>query len=171
MAKDQHDDRDEGGESGEDEKQRVDRELIELLNELRVALPGVQVLFAFLLIVPFSQGWQRLSGQQRGVYFASFIATALSTALLIAPSSYHRIRFRKHDKKRMLFSSNRMAIAGMAFLALAISLVVFFVTDVLYRSTWASLATAAVGAWFAWFWYGLPLSRRAGDGDNGRGDR
>ena len=79
------------GESGAD---RVDRELIELLNELRVALPGVQVLFAFLLTVPFSNGFQRLTGIQRNAYFVAFVLAALSAALLIAPSSYHRLRFR-----------------------------------------------------------------------------
>src|SRR5438445_13719808 len=95
----------------EGEKQRVDRELIELLNELRVALPGVQVLFAFLLIVPFSQGFAKVSSAQRAVFFAAFLCTAIATALLIAPSSYHRIHFRRHDKERMLITSNRLALA------------------------------------------------------------
>ena len=148
------------GSNGEDEQSRINRELIELLNELRVALPGVQVLFAFLLILPFNPGFDRITSIERYVYFGSFIAAAVATALLIAPSSYHRIRFRAHDKKRMLFTSNRLAIAGMAFLALAISGVVFLITDFLFGEPAAGLTTAAIGGWFGWLWYGLPLSRK-----------
>jgi hypothetical protein len=144
----------------EDRKERVDRELIELLNELRVALPGVQVLFAFLLIVPFSQGFSKLTTPQRIVYFLAFACTSAATALLIAPSSYHRIRFRQRDKEGMLFTANKLTIAGTAFLLLAITGVVYLVTDVLFHTAWASIVAAANAAWFAWFWYGLPLSRR-----------
>jgi hypothetical protein len=153
----------------EDPKQRVDRELIELLNELRVAIPGVQVLFAFLLIVPFSQGFDKMSTAQRGVYFGAFVTTALATALFIAPSAYHRIRFRQRDKERMLWSANRMAIAGMAFLAMAMMAVVYLVTDVLYHAAYASLATGLIAGWFVWFWYGLPLSRRGNGGSGPQG--
>jgi hypothetical protein len=146
----------------ESKKERVDRELLELLNELRVALPGVQVLFAFLLIVPFSQTFAKLTSLQRGVYFASFALTSAATALLIAPSTYHRIRFRQEDKEQMLFTANRMTVAGSVLVALAISGVVFLVTDVLFQATWASVATALNAGWFGWFWYGLPLTRRDG---------
>ena len=154
------------GSNGEDKRERINRELIELLNELRVALPGVQVLFAFLLILPFNPGFQKITSTERYVYFGSFIAAAVATALLIAPSSYHRIRFRAHDKERMLFTSNRLAIAGMAFLAMAISGVVFLITDFLFSELTAALVTAAVAAWFAWLWYGLPLSRKLKDQGN-----
>ena len=109
----------------EDERERVNRELIELLNELRVALPGVQVLFAFLLTVPFSQGFHQVTRAQRGVYYGAFVSAALATALLIAPSSYHRIHFRRRDKERMLLTSNKLAISGMAFLALSVAGVVY----------------------------------------------
>jgi len=143
----------------EDPKERVDRELIELLNELRVALPGVQVLFAFLLIVPFNQGFQRVTDAQRDVYFGSFLCTALATALLIAPSTYHRIHFRARNKEQLLFASNRMSIAGSVFLALSIAGVVYFVTDVLFDVATASAITAFIAGWFGWFWYGLPLLR------------
>jgi hypothetical protein len=152
-------DRLQGPESGEDRKKRVDRELIELLNELRVALPGVQVLFAFLLTVPFSQRFGQLTALQKDVYFGTFLSAALGVALLIAPSSYHRLRFRHGDKERMLFTSNRLAVAGMAFVALAMTGVVFTITDVLFGVVPASLVTAGVAGWFTWFWYGLPLSR------------
>jgi glucose-6-phosphate-specific signal transduction histidine kinase len=141
----------------ESAQQRQNRELIELLNELRVALPGVQVLFAFLLAVPFANGFPKLSGTQRDVFFAAFIATALSTVLLIAPSSYHRLRWRQHDKERMLVISNALTIAGLFLLAVAITCVVFVITDFLFHRTWASLFTALVGAAFLLLWYGLPL--------------
>lgn len=147
----------------EDEKARVDRELIELLNELRIVLPGVQVLFAFLLVVPFSQGFAKVTQTQRGVYFGSFVCTALATALFIAPSTYHRLRFRQKDKERMLFTANKLAIAGTALLLVATSGVVYLITDVLYHVMIASLVTAAMTAWFGWFWYGLPLFRRGLD--------
>ncbi|CAN5325121.1 hypothetical protein BH18ACT12_BH18ACT12_02890 [soil metagenome] len=105
----------------ESNEERHDRELIELLNELRVALPGVQVLFAFLLTVPFSNGFPKLGGFDRDIYFVAFIATAVSTVLLIAPSSYHRLRWRQRDKERMLVISNYLTIAGLAALAVAIT--------------------------------------------------
>ena len=144
----------------EDEKARVDRELIELLNELRIVLPGVQVLFAFLLILPFSQGFAKVTQAQRAVYFGSFVCTALATALFIAPSTYHRLRFRQKDKERMLFTANKLAIAGTALLLVATTGVVYLITDLLYHLLAASLVTAAISGWFIWFWYGLPLSRR-----------
>jgi hypothetical protein len=157
----------EGSESGqspaggsvEDPRQRVNRELIELLNELRVVLPGVQVLFAFLLILPFSNGFAKTTDVQRGVYLGTFLSTALSTALLIAPSTYHRIHFRRRDKERMLLTSNHLAVVGTLFLALSIGGVTYLVTDVLYRATAAAAVTAVVVAVFGWFWYGLPLTR------------
>jgi Family of unknown function (DUF6328) len=144
----------------EDHKQRVDRELIELLNELRVALPGVQILFGFLLIVPFSQGFAKLSNFERWVYFGAFLTTALGTALLIAPSSYHRLRFRQRDKERMLFTSNKLAIGGMALVALSIACIAGLITDVVFGAPQAIVVAIAIGVWFAWFWYGLPLGRR-----------
>jgi hypothetical protein len=142
----------------ESAEERHNRELIELLNELRVALPGVQVLFAFLLAVPFANGFPRLSSTGRDVYFAAFIATALSTVLLIAPSSYHRLRWRQHDKERMLTISNTLTIAGLLSLAVAVTCVVFVITDFLFHRAWASAFTAIVGATFLLLWYGLPLA-------------
>jgi hypothetical protein len=144
----------------EDEKERRDRELIELLNELRVVLPGVQVLFAFLLTVPFSNGYSKMTDLQRDVYFLAFLATTVATLLLIAPSTYHRIMFRRGDKEQMLFTSNRLAIAGTAFLAVAMAAVVFEISDVLFgvgaASVLAGVATLAIAS----LWYILPLSRR-----------
>lgn len=142
----------------ESEEQRHNRELIELLNELRVALPGVQVLFAFLLAVPFANGFPKLSSTGRDVFFAAFIATALSTVLLIAPSSYHRLRWRQRDKERLLVASNVLTIAGLFCLAVAITCVVFVITDFLFHRPWASVFTAFIAAAFLVFWYGLPLA-------------
>ena len=104
----------------EGDKERIDRELIELLNELRVALPGVQILFAFLLVLPFQQGWSEISDVERHVYFGALVASAVASALLIAPSLYHRLNFRRRNKERMLFDANRMVILGSAFVALGI---------------------------------------------------
>ncbi|HEX3302837.1 MAG TPA: DUF6328 family protein [Thermomicrobiales bacterium] len=149
----------------EDHDDRINRELIELLNELRVALPGVQILFAFMLILPFSQGFAKVTTAERWVYFVAFIAAALGTALLIAPSSYHRLRFRHGDKERLLIASNRMAIGGMALIAIAMACVVGLITDVIFGTIPAAIAAGLVGGWFAWFWYGLPLTRRFGKDD------
>ena len=147
----------------ESQEERHNRELIELLNELRVALPGVQVLFAFLLAVPFANGFPKLSHTGRDVFFAAFVATALSTALLIAPSSYHRLRWRQHDKERMLVISNSLTIAGLAFLAVAITCAVYVITDFLFHQPWAALFTALVAAAFLLLWYGLPLASAIAD--------
>lgn len=139
---------------------KQDRELIELLNELRVALPGVQVLFAFLLVVPFSQGFVDVTSSQKAVYFAAFLCTAAATVLLIAPTTYHRLRWRQHDKEQMLETANKMVIVGMGILALAMSCVVYFITSFLYEGL-APLVTAVAAGAFAYFWFGLPLYRQA----------
>jgi hypothetical protein len=142
---------------------KQDRELIELLNELRVALPGVQVLFAFLLVVPFSQGFVNVTSSQKGVYFAAFLCTTAATLLLIAPTTYHRLRWRQHDKEQMLATANKVVIAGMAFLALAMCCVVYFITSFLYGGP-APWVTGAVAGAFAWLWFGVPLYRQAREG-------
>ena len=139
---------------------KQDRELIELLNELRVALPGVQVLFAFLLVVPFSQGFVDVTSSQKAVYFAAFLCTTVATVLLIAPTTYHRLRWRQHDKEQILETSNKYVIVGMAFLALAMCCVVYFITSFLYGGP-APYVTAAAAGTFAWLWFGLPLFRQA----------
>ena len=150
----------------EDAKERLDRELLELLNELRVALPGVQVLFAFLLTVPFSDRFTRLTDPQRDVYFAAFLSTAVSSVCLMAPTAYHRIRFRQADKEHMLRTANILAIAGIAFLAFAVSLVVFVVTDLLFKGAAAGIATGIVAAALIVIWFGLPISRRITDDED-----
>jgi hypothetical protein len=149
-----------GGQRDEDEKERIDRELIELLNELRVALPGVQVLFAFLLTVPFAQGFAQTTDFQRDLYFGVLGATAVSSALLIAPSALHRINFRQHLKKELLFISNGLAIAGLGFLALAIIGAVTLIADFAFSGSLAWVAGIVAGVLLATLWVLLPLALR-----------
>ena len=143
----------------DDDGTRLDRELIELLNELRVVLPGIQVLFAFLLAVPFSQRFQDLTGSQRGVFFAAFITTSVASVLLLAPSVQHRLRWRQFDKERLLRASNRLVIAGTFLMAVAIDTVVFLVTDVLYGNTYAVVAAVVIGLAVITVWWASPLLR------------
>jgi len=147
----------------EHEQDRLNRELIELLNELRVVLPGVQVLFAFLLTVPFSNQFDKITNGQRQVFFATFLFTTAATALLIAPSAYHRLRWRQHDKQKLLETSNRLSIGGMVFLTFALVCAAFLVTDLLFHAAVAASVTALVASFFLWFWWGLPLLRRLQD--------
>ena len=114
-------------------EERVNRELIELLNELRVALPGVQVLFAFLLAVPFTQRFAQTTDLQRDTFMVALLSTLAGSVFLIAPSAYHRIRFRDRDKEALLQISNVFAIVGMVFLALGMTAVVFLVTDMIFK--------------------------------------
>ena len=151
----------------EDAKERVDRELIELLNELRVAIPGVQVLFAFLLTIPFAQGFAKVTSLERGVYAAALLCAAMATVLLISPSSYHRLLFREGEKPRLLLTANKLAIWGFSFLAIAVVCAVFFIIDFVFGTTQAIFAGAATFAAFGVFWYALPLSRRAKGGGKG----
>jgi hypothetical protein len=144
----------------ESDKERVDRELIELLNGLRVALPGVQVLFAFLLVLPFQQGWDAVGELARLVYFGALLASAIASALLIAPSIYHRLNFRRRNKERMLFDSNQMAILGSAFVAVGIACAIFLIAEVVYGPTVATLATVGTIALYGGLWWVLPLLRR-----------
>jgi hypothetical protein len=148
--------------SDESRKERVDRELIELLNELRVALPGVQVLFAFLLVVPFQQAFDEISDLARDVYFAGLLSCGVAVAFLIAPASYHRLNLRRgvDEKEEMLLSSSKLAIIGTAFLALGIGCSLFVVADVLFGPLLASFFAAAILLLIGTLWYGLPLWRR-----------
>jgi hypothetical protein len=149
----------------ETEKERLDRNMTELVGELRVALPGVQVLFAFLLTVPFNQRFGEVTDFQKTVYLVTLLSTAVSTALLLAPSALHRIEFRQDDKRHIVWMANRYAIAGFAVLLVAISGAVLLVTDFLYSRTTSTVATAAIAALFLALWYVYPLLRRARLGD------
>jgi hypothetical protein len=144
----------------EDEGERLDRELLELLNELRVAMPGVQVLFGFLLTVPFQQGFQRINDTQRTVYFVTLLLAAAASAFLIAPSSYHRIMFREGDKPRLIKLGTRLTLAGLLCLMLAMCCAVTLVTDIIFTNPTVTATAAVVGALYLWLWFGLALSRK-----------
>ena len=148
---------DESKREDETPKERADRELIELLNELRVVLPGVTVLLAFLLAVPFANGWTRVTDFQRDVFVVAFLSTAVSVALLTAPSSYHRLRFRHGNKERMVKIGNRLSIAGIAASAVSLEAVVVLVMDSVISRGAAIAAAAGLFAVIALLWYGLPL--------------
>jgi hypothetical protein len=150
----------------ESETERLDRNLNELLQELRVALPGVQVLFAFLLTIPFAQRFPELTTAQERIYLGILLSTTISAALLIAPSAYHRINFRKQQKGSLVFVSNVLAIVGLGFLALAMTGVVLLVTDFLFATPVTVVCTTLSALMFAIFWYGLPLRSRLSLGDD-----
>jgi hypothetical protein len=154
-------DRRTGSGRSESEVERTDRNLSELLQELRVALPGVQVLFAFLLTVPFTQRFSTLTSFQEKLYFATLLSTAVATALLIAPTANHRMLFRKQDKEHLVVVSNRLAIAGIGALAIAMCGVVLLISDVMFDAPTPLVATAGAALMFMWLWYVMPVVRRA----------
>jgi hypothetical protein len=149
---------------------RLDRELIELVQELRVILPGVQVLFAFLLTVPFSNKFGTTNSTERAVFFVAFIATTISAVMLIVPSVWHRLLFRKRDKEDLILASNRITIIATVALAIAMIAVVFLIAELLY-GTWAGIAASATTALvIVVLWYVSPLSQRMQRAFSGRDD-
>ena len=147
-----------------DQEEKRDRQMLELLNELRVALPGVQILLAFLLTVPFAQGFQRVTDTQRTMYYATLIATTLSTICLIAPGATHRLRFHQSDRAYIVETANKYMIAGLVFLGIAIVLAIATVTDYLYDHWIVWAAPAAVAVALASLWFIRPLTRRKSSG-------
>ena len=139
---------------------RLDRELIELLNELRVAITGVQVLFAFLLTVPFASGFRDVSAFQEQVYFGTLLCSALASAFFIAPTAYHRLNFRRRDKQHIVEVASRMTIAGIGALGIAMVGAVLLVTDYLFDTTTVVVTSLLVGALLVVLWLLLPLLRR-----------
>ena len=146
---------------GETKGERLDRELIELLQELRVVIPGVQVLLAFLLTAPFQQRFAQLSGSMRNAFFGSIACATLATAFLIAPSAHHRLRWRAGEKERLVRVGNRMAIVGTVFLAAAIVLALYVITDVLFTTDLAVLTALAALVLFGVLWYVVPMVGRS----------
>jgi cobalamin synthase len=141
------------------EEIKRDRQMAELLQELRVALPGVQILFAFLLTVPFSQGFTRATDFQRDLFFATLLATAASTVCLIAPTATHRLRFHQGERAYIIESSNRLLIIGLVFLALAIMGAVCLITDYLFGLGGHWYWPLAVGLLLVALWFVRPLYR------------
>ena len=144
----------------ESEADRLDRNLGELLQELRVAGLGVQVLFGFLLSLPFTTRFTQLSPGQRNLYLATIVLAAVATALLLGPVAYHRLVFRQGQKERLVRAANIMAIAGLATVGLAVSAAVLLVTDYVPSGPTAGLITAFVTCLFAGLWFALPLAHR-----------
>ena len=146
--------------TGESEYERTARELGELLQELRVALPGVQVLFAFLLTVPFSTRFGSVTPLQEAIFFTTLVCTTLSAGLLLAPSAHHRLLWRQHAREHRLRVANRFAITGMILLALAMMGTVFVITDVLFGSISASVTAVLIAAFFLYVWFVVPMQYR-----------
>lgn len=153
----------------ETEQERLNRQLDQLLNELRVAMPGVQVLFAFLLAVPFQQRFGQVTEFQRMVYFVTLLASAAATAFFIAPTAYHRIVFTEGDKPRIVRISSKLALAGLACLAVAMNGAVLLVTDLLFERATVTITVVAMAALYIALWFGLGLARRLARAD--RSDR
>ena len=153
----------------ETEYERLDRNLEELTGELRVVVTGVQVLFAFLLIVPFSNGFEGIGDFERAVYIVTLLLAALSAVCTIAPSAQHRWVFRHDDKRHLVFSSNRLVIAGLAFLALAMCGCLLLVTTHLFGAGWGALTAGLASIPFLVLWFLIPMRRAARlDGEDER---
>jgi Family of unknown function (DUF6328) len=152
-------------ENTEDHHERTAREQIELLQELRIVIPGVQVLFAFLLTVPFNQRFTELSTVQRDVFFATLLFTAAATALLIAPSAHHRLLFRQGVREERLKMGNILAILGLACLVPAMVGVVYVITDLIFGLTTALIVTVVMAVSFLLLWFALPLPYRGNNRD------
>lgn len=140
-------------------RKKRDQELIEILNEVRVALSGASVLFGFLLVVPFNARWVATSDAQRTAYVVAFLATLVSVVGFMTPTAYHRLRWRERNKERMLRISHLGTIGGIAFLALAMTATTYLVMDEVATTWIAGLATVLVGALFLLVWFALPVSR------------
>jgi hypothetical protein len=154
-----------GAQPGESEKERLDRNFEELLQGLRVALPGVQVLFAFLLILPFQQGFPDITSFQKTVYFVTLICTTIASACLIAPPVRHRLLFRQGVKDWILFDSNRIVIVGFGFLALAIIGAILLISDYIYESNTTSIvATIGSALVLGYLWFASPILERVREG-------
>ncbi len=144
----------------ESEKQRWDRNFGDLLQELRVAQTGVQILFAFLLTLPFSSGFPNVTAFQKDTYILALIAAAFATAMIISPVAFHRALFRQGRKPELVRYAHRMATGGLGFMLVAMVSSVLLITDYLLSIWPAIILTAVTGAWFLTFWAALPFARR-----------
>ena len=145
---------------GERSEEVLDQEWSELVEEHRLAMPGVQVLFAFLLILPFQNRFERLTSQQEYVYYAALLCATAAIVLLITPTAAHRIRWRQQDKEALLVMSTRAAIVATVFIAAAMTASVYLITDLLFGEPATLIVSSVVAAAFVTFWYGFPLYRR-----------
>jgi len=144
----------------ETEVEKLDRNFDDLLQELRVSQTGVQILFAFLLTLAFTQRFEDIDEFQRNTYVVTLMASVAATILFIAPVAYHRIVFRQHMRPELVRDGNRMAMAGLCFLAIAMSGAILLIVDVVLGDTWATVLTAVVLLFMLVLWYVLPLVQR-----------
>ena len=144
----------------ETKDERLDRNLVELLQELRVAQTGVQILFAFLLTLPFTNRFGKITHFQRGVYFVTLLLAATASACIIAPVAHHRVLFRQRQREYLVETASKLAVAGLICLALAMIGVIFLISDVLYKDAVTTVATIATAAVFFGVWFVLPLAHR-----------
>ena len=149
-----------GGDRRETKDERLDRNLNELLQELRVAQTGVQVLFAFLLTVPFTQRWGEVTSFQQSVYFTALLCATAAVIFLVAPTAHHRLLFRQHDKEVIVFVSNWLALLGLVMVAAATTAVVLLITDVIFTRERAYWVAGVTGALFVGLWWVFPIARR-----------
>jgi hypothetical protein len=151
---DARDDRDETSD------EQLDRNTIELLNELRVAGTGIQVMFAFLLVVPFNAGWSKTTSFERAVYFVTLALVAIATFLLMAPPVHHRLLFRHHEKAYLISLANKLAIAGLAFLALGFTGILVLLSDYVVGGVAPIVAGVLTLSITGGLWFAVPLRRR-----------
>src|SRR6516225_4975768 len=161
---------------GETPMQRADRAYGEILQEVRVAQTGVQILFAFLLALAFQARFGSITTFQRGIYVATLMLCAGATALLIAPAAFHRVIYRRRLKQQLVMVANRLALLGLVLLLLSLASAVLLIMDVVLGLVPAIVLAAAVLAWFTMWWFVLPLRSRARqlaetDDDQSDGDR
>jgi len=140
--------------------ERNNRNLSDLLQELRVAGLGVQMLFGFLLSLPFTVRFVKLSGAQRDLYKASLLCAAMATALLVSPVAYHRWVFRRHQKETLLRRANIFAILGLLMVSLAVCSAVWLVLSFVGQPLLVTLFAAVVSASFVFLWFALPIFER-----------
>jgi cation transport ATPase len=145
-------------------KEELNQEWSELVEEHRLAMPGVQVLFAFLLILPFQNRFRDLTTDQEYVYFSALLCAAVAIVLLITPTAAHRIRWRQADKEALLLVATRTAIAATVFMAASVTASVYLITDYLFGGPVTAIVTGLIAALFVAFWYALPVVRRIRDG-------
>jgi cation transport ATPase len=144
-------------------KEELDQEWSELVEESRLAMPGTQVLFAFLLVLPFQQRFSDLTEQQTYVYYSALICAAIAIVLLISPTAGHRILWRQGDKETLLRTATITAIAATAFLAAGMTASVYLITDFLFGEPATAIVSASLGGLFIALWYVVPLVRRLRD--------
>jgi hypothetical protein len=144
----------------EDDQERLNRQMMELLNELRVAMPGVQILFGFLLTVPFQQRFSQVNDFQQTVYFVTLVTAAAAAAFLIAPSAYHRVMFEQHDKPTIIQIGTVQLLVGLAALAIAMNGAVLLVTDVLFAAGTVTVTVVVLSTLYFTLWFGFGLVRR-----------